>query len=107
MNPFLFSLICGLVFGIVDVLMMLPLDIPGKTLAMLAAFLNRFAIGFIIPLIHVSLPMWLMGAIVGFMVSLPDAIVTYVYASIIAVGVIGGLIIGWAAGKWITGYSEK
>lgn len=99
MNPFLFSLICGLAFGIVDVLMMLQLDIPDRTTAMLAAFLNRFAIGFIIPLIHVSLPMWLMGAIVGFMISLPEAIISKAYAPIIFVGIIGGLIIGWASGR--------
>lgn len=66
---------------------------------MLAAFLNRFAIGFIIPLIHVSLPMWLMGAIVGFMISLPEAIISKAYAPIIFVGIIGGLIIGWASGR--------
>ncbi|NOZ08771.1 MAG: hypothetical protein GXO91_07860 [FCB group bacterium] len=103
MNPFLFSLICGVVFGSVDVLLMIPLDIPEKTIALLAAFLNRFAIGFIIPLIQVSLPMWLMGGITGFLLSLPDAIITKAFFPIITVGVLGGSIIGWISGKRTAG----
>jgi hypothetical protein len=37
------------------------------------------------------------GALVGLLISLPDAIVTKAYVPIIAVGVVGGAIIGFIA----------
>ena len=48
MNPVLFGLVAGLAFGVVDVLLMVPLQLPDKKTAMLGAFLSRFAIGFLI-----------------------------------------------------------
>jgi len=40
------------------------------------------------------------GAVVGLLVSIPDAIITKAWAPILIVGVIGGAIIGWLAVKW-------
>lgn len=100
MNPVVFGLIAGLVFGAVDVALMLPMEFPDKKTALLGAFLSRFAIGFLIPLVKLPLPGWAVGAMVGLLVSLPDAVITRAYAPILATGLIGGLAIGWAAGRW-------
>jgi hypothetical protein len=37
---------------------------------------------------------------VGLLISIPDAIITRAYAPMLATGVIGGTLIGWAAEKW-------
>ena len=100
MNPVVFGLIAGLVFGLVDMALMLPMEFPDKKTALLGAFLSRFAIGFLIPLVKLPLPGWAIGALVGLLVSLPDAVITGAYAPILATGLIGGLAIGWAAARW-------
>jgi hypothetical protein len=99
-NRVIFGMVAGLVFGVVDVLLMIPLDLPDKKTAMLGAFLNRFAIGFLIPMIDVGVPGWVRGMAVALLISLPDAVITKAYAPIIIVGLVGGAIIGWAAGRW-------
>ena len=100
MNPILFGIIAGLLFGAVDVALMLPMDFPDKKTALTGAFLSRFAIGFLIPLVELPLPPWLVGGIVGLLISLPDAAITKAYVPIIATGIAGGMIIGWAAGRF-------
>ena len=101
MSPFAFAVTAGVAFGVIDVLLMIPLNHPDKKTAMIGAFLSRFAIGFLIPLVKAPMPPWLIGGMVGLLVSLPDAVITKAYIPIIVVGVIGGTIIGWAAGKWV------
>jgi hypothetical protein len=93
--------VAGLAFGLIDLLLMIPLDLPDKKTAMIGAFLSRFAIGFLIPLVKAPMAPWLIGGMVGLLVSLPDAVITKTYVPIIAVGVVGGVIIGWASGKWV------
>ena len=100
MNPVLFGLVAGLLFGAVDVALMIPMDFPDKKTAMLGAFASRFAIGFLIPLVRMPLPPWAIGGLVGLLVSIPDAIITKAYVPILATGLIGGLAIGWAAGRY-------
>jgi hypothetical protein len=101
MPPLLFAVVAGLVFGVVDVLLMIPLSFPDKQTAMLGAFLSRFAIGFLIPLVKLPLSPWLAGGLVGLLISLPDAIVTKSYAPILISGVVGGMLIGLVSGKWV------
>lgn len=48
MDKLLAGTIAGLVFGVVDVLLMIPLSINDKSTAMIGSFINRFAIGFLI-----------------------------------------------------------
>ena len=56
------GLICGLIFGAVDVALMLPMSFPDKRTALLAAFLSRFGIGLVIPLVNLpTWPGWLVG----------------------------------------------
>lgn len=97
MHPLLLALCCGLGFGLLAVLLMLPLSFPNKRIALTAAFFSRFAIGFLIPLVAMPVPAIAKGMIVGLLVSLPDAIVTRACGPIIGVGVVGGGAIGWIA----------
>lgn len=99
MNKLLSGTIAGLIFGIVDVLVMIPLPIEDKLTAMLGSFIGRFAIGFFIATADISLPFWLKGVLVGLLLSLPDAIITKAYAPILGIGIVGGLIIGLVLGR--------
>jgi len=99
-NPILFGIIAGLIFGAVDVALMIPMKHPNKRVAMLAAFFSRFAIGFLIGVTRMPVAGWLRGALVGLLISIPDAIVTKAYAPILSIGVIGGAIIGALSGRF-------
>ena len=100
MNPILFGVIAGLIFGAADVALMIPMKHPDKGTAMLGAFASRFAIGFIIGVTRMPVPGWLRGIIIGVLISIPDAIVTKAYIPIMATGIIGGAIIGALSGKF-------
>jgi len=91
------GVIAGLAFGIIDVIPMFFMDISNRDLAIAGAFINRFAIGFIIP--NISLPFrgWAIGLLIGLLLSLPDAIITGVYGPILGFGIIGGIVIGLLA----------
>lgn len=98
MNPVVLGLSGGIAFGVVDILLMLPMHFPDKRTALVAAFLSRF--GFLIPLSKLPLPSPLAGALIGLLISLPDAVITKAYAPIIATGIVGGAILGWVAGRF-------
>jgi hypothetical protein len=102
MNRIVLGVLLGLGCGIVDVLIMLPMSFPDKPTALAAAFSSRFAIGFVAA--NIALPMHpaLAGALIGLLISIPDAIVTKAYAPIIVTGLIFGALSGWAAGAWGT-----
>ena len=86
--------LCGLIFGLFAVAVMLPMSFPDKPAALLGAFFNRFAIGFVVVLIDIPCSGWLIGLTIGILLSLPPAIITKVYAPILGIGAIGGVIIG-------------
>ena len=95
------GLIAGLIFGAVDVALMLPMSFPDKRTALVAAFLSRFGIGLVIPLVNLPTWLgWLVGVTFGVLLSLPDAVVTKAYAPILISGAIGGLIIGGITRGW-------
>lgn len=97
MNYLTFGIICGLAFGILDVLIMIPLkyeDSRKKTEAMTAAFIERFMIGFLIPVTGLNIDPMITGLIIGLGLSIPSAIITRVYVPIIVIGGAGGFIIG-------------
>lgn len=79
---------------------MLPLSFVDKPAALMGAFLSRFAIGFLIPLCTMPLRGYAKGALVGLLISLPDAVITKSYVPIIGIGVIGGAVIGWLASRY-------
>jgi hypothetical protein len=99
MNSVTFGLLAGVIFGALDVALMIPMKHPDKGTAMLAAFFSRFAIGFLIGVTRLPIPAWTRGVVVGLLISIPDAIVTKAYLPIIATGVVGGAIIGFIAGR--------
>ena len=87
--------VCGLVFGAIAAGSMLPMQFPNKTAAISAAFINRFAIGFVIGAARLPWPGWALGLCVALLLSVPDAIITKAYAPILGMGAVGGTIIGW------------
>lgn len=101
MNNLLFGILAGLAFGVLDVLLMIPLTMEGKATAMAGAFFSRFAIGFLIPLVKIPAPGWIIGIIVGLLISLPDAIITKAYGPVLGIGVVGGTLIGLATTRWV------
>jgi hypothetical protein len=100
MSRILLSTICGFIYGALSAASMIPLEFPDKKAALIGAFLNRFAIGFVIGAARLPLPDWASGLIFGLLLSLPDAIITKAYAPILILGAIGGLVIGLIVGKW-------
>ena len=100
MSKILLGTVCGLIYGALSAAAMLPLEFEDKTAALTGAFLNRFAIGFVIGAARLPLPSWAQGLIFGLLLSLPDAIITKAYAPILGLGAIGGTIIGLIVGKW-------
>ena len=100
MPRILLGSICGVVVGVIVVVMMLPMEFSDKQAALFGAFLNRFGVGFVIGAANLPLPGWATGAIFGLLLSLPDAIITKAYIPIIVLGVIGGAIIGFVVNRW-------
>ena len=100
MSRLLLGVVSGLAFGVVDVALMIPMSFPDKRAAMLGAFIARFGIGFVICNIRLPWPGWAIGLFIGILLSLPDAIITRAAAPILGTGALGGLIIGWVAGKF-------
>ena len=88
----------GVIFGVVSVIPMLFIKHENKKEAVIASFISRFSIGFII--FNIDLPMagLLKGGLTGLILSLPNAIVTKKYRPILGIGIIGGLICGFLSG---------
>ncbi len=97
MTPLTFGVLAGLAFGSLSVALMLPLQFADKRAALLGAFINRFAIGLLIPLVQLPIPALLAGLTVGILLSLPDAIITKAFAPILGVGAAGSLVVAWLA----------
>ena len=65
MSKVILGLIAGVVFGMLDVGLMLPMSFPDKTTALLGAFASRFAIGFVIGCVQLPRwPGWVVGCLV-------------------------------------------
>src|SRR5438067_13083063 len=68
MSKVILGLIAGVVFGALDVALMLLMSFPDKMTALLGAFTSRFAIGFVIGCVQLlSWP----GSLVGLLFGLP------------------------------------
>ncbi|MCB0483634.1 MAG: hypothetical protein KDC37_03640 [Flavobacteriales bacterium] len=88
------GVIAGLAFGIASIVPMFFMEFEDKKKAIVASFINRFAIGFII--FNIDLPMvgWLKGLVISSVLSLPDALITKAFKPIMGLGIIGGIICG-------------
>ncbi len=100
MSRILLGVVCGLVFGAIDIAIMLPMSFPDKRAAITAAFIARFGIGFAIGAARLPWPGWLVGLVFGLLLSIPDAIITKAYAPIIGMGAIGGTVIGFLVSRF-------
>lgn len=100
MSKILFGIVCGIVFGAVSVATMIPLKFEDKKAAMAGAFASRFGVGFVIGATNLPLPMWMSGLLFGFLLSLPDAIITKSWIPIMGLGIIGGIICGLVIGAF-------
>jgi len=95
MDPVLKGIVAGVAFGLVTVAIMLPLKIEDKRAVLIASFVSRFAIGFLIAVVALPWPGWLDGIVVGLLLSLPQALLTRSYGPILGNGVVGGAIVGF------------
>jgi hypothetical protein len=107
MSRLLLGFICGIAFGTLTVLSMLPMSFPDKRTALIGAFLARFAIGLLIgaavgspQLMRTGMPAWFVGLVIGLVVSAPDAVILKLYVPILAIGAVGGAVIGGIVGRW-------
>ena len=76
---------------------------PDKSTEMLLqAFFSRFALGFLAANVSLRLHPALSGALVGLLISLPDAIAMKSYAGILGTGLVFGALTGWAVKMWGT-----
>jgi hypothetical protein len=94
MDSILLGIILGVVFGIVAVAPMTKMTFSDKQAAITGAFINRFAIGFLIPNAIVEINPVIRGLLLGIVLSLPDAVITKAYKPIMGLGMIGGLVLG-------------
>ena len=97
MNSIVLGVLCGLGLGIIDAAIMLPMKYENnrkRLEAISGAFIERFMLGFIIPNLDIGLHPIATGAILGLGLSLPTAIIVRVYAPIIGLGILGGIIVG-------------
>ena len=94
MSRIALATLCGVTFGLISVATMLPLSFPDKRAALTAAFLDRFAIGFVIGVANVPWAGWVSGLFFGLLLSAPSALVTKAWAPILGLGAVGGVIIG-------------
>ena len=100
MNRTLFGIVAGLVFGAIAVALMLPMQFSDRRTAFAAAFASRFAVGLLAATVQLPMPGWVRGLVVGFLISLPDAIVTKAYAPILIIGCIGGVVVAMVADRF-------
>jgi hypothetical protein len=100
MDRIVLGSLLGVLAGAIAVAMMIPMTFPDRRAALLGAFFNRFLIGFVVGISALPVPSAASGALIGFLVSLPDAIITKAYAPILVLGTIFGALIGWAVGVW-------
>ena len=103
MNRLMLSVLCGIGFGVVDVLITVLGKHPGTTTTMLLqAFSSRFAIGVLAATVTLPVHPILAGAIVGLLISLPDAFALESYVGVLGTGLLFGALTAWAAKMWGT-----
>jgi hypothetical protein len=97
MSNIVTGIISGLAFGTLAAGSMIPLKMEEKRRAMLGAFADRFAIGFVICSSTLPMPGWVGGLMLGGLLSLPAAIITKTWLPIMTIGIAGGAVIGFVA----------
>jgi hypothetical protein len=96
MNHVTLGLMLGVAAGVVVVAVMLPMGFADKRSALAAAFISRFSIGFLTANVALPIHPVVLGAGIGLVLSLPDALVTKAYAPILIIGTVLGALCGAA-----------
>ncbi len=97
------GVLCGVAFGLIDVLMTVFGKHPDVSSTMLLqAFSSRFAVGILAATVTLPVHPVLAGAIVGLLVSLPDAFGLNSYLGVIGTGLLFGGLTAWAVKMWGT-----
>lgn len=103
MNRLLLGALLGIAFGLIDVAMTVFGNHPERNTGMLLqAFFSRFAIGLLAANVNLRMNSILAGALIGLLISLPDALALKAYAGILGTGILFGAITGWVAKTWGT-----
>lgn len=103
MNRVLLGILCGILFGAIDASMVLLGKSPEKsTTVLLQAFCSRFVLGVLAANVTFRLHPALSGAIVGLLISLPEALAMKSYAGILGTGLVFGALTGLAVKLWVT-----
>ena len=107
MPRLLLGLLAGLVYGGLSAASMMPLAFADKRAALLGAFLNRLSIGVVLGAVigapqidALRFPPWVVGLVMGLLLSVADAVITKAYVPIIGLGAVGGAVIGWVVGRF-------
>lgn len=96
MNHVMLGIILGVVAGTIVVGLMMPMTFADKRAALTAAFVSRFAIGFLTANTLLPINPIVTGGLIGLLLSIPDAIVTKAYVPILIIGPVLGLLCGAA-----------
>ena len=105
MNHVMLGVLLGLAAGVAAVALMMPMAFPDKRTAMTAAFVSRFSIGFLTANTILPINPIATGAIIGLLISIPDALITKAYVPILVIGTAIGALCG--AAVWFWGESFK
>jgi hypothetical protein len=101
MNRVVLGILCGIAFGVIDASMVaFGKSADKSTGILLQAFFSRFALGFLAANASLRLHPALTGALVGLLISIPDAIAMKSYAGILGTGLVFGALTGWAVNMW-------
>ena len=101
MNRRLLGLICGVVFGLTDVLLTVFGNHPGVSRGMLLqAFTSRLAIGVLGANVSLGIDRIWAGALAGLLISLPDAFALHSYTGVLGTGLVFGAVAGWVSKNW-------
>lgn len=102
MNRILLGILCGVLFGAIDRSMVLfGKSMDKSTAIVLQAFFSRFALGTLAANVTFPLHPAVTGAIVGLLISLPEAIAMKSYAGILGTGLVFGALTGLAVKLWV------
>ena len=94
MTKLSYGVVSGVVFGLGAIGPMFKMSFADKRAAITAAFVERFGIGLVIPLVATSWPAWAVGLGLGLLLSLPSALITKARVPILVTGAVGGFLIG-------------
>src|ERR1700674_5254883 len=100
LNHVALGILLGLAAGIVVVALMMPMTFPDKRTALTAAFVSRFSIGFLTANTILPINPIVTGAVIGLLLSIPDALITKVYVPILVIGTVLGALCGGAVWYW-------